>query len=213
MNVVGTQSLGERIRTRLREGVESALKGRSGFKLLPVVGNGLSRLALGNAPSWDEWIRRVLELIGEPPEMFDSLRRQGFEHPEILNYIFEKAAELARTSPGVEKNSWRWFGEQLYGLQPSNIHMALVSMAHCHIATTNYDDLLELAAFNVRRYSPQYVLKPLDSGPSVLPSPYPPNTEDLVIWKLHGSLPVPDSHGRRHPAEFEHWIEKGCYRQ
>ena len=213
MNLSRLNSLGERVRRYLSERLESVLQKRSGFKLLPIVGNGLSRLARGEAPSWDEWIRRAFVLVGEQPERFDSLKRQGFEHPEILQYIFQRAAELSKTSPGIEEDSWRWFGQKLFDLQPSNIHMALALMADRHVATTNYDDLLELAAFSVHRYSAKYVLKPLNLGPHILPSPFPPSTEDLVIWKLHGSLPIPNSDGRRNPAEFERWIREKSYEQ
>ncbi len=181
-------SLRDRIHDQLEPQIVRFLRGKPRLKLVPIVGNGITRMAGGD--SWDKWIRKVLGIVDQP-ERFDALRRKGFEHPEILNYAFEKATESHL------QEMWRQFAAQLYGLSPSNLHQAIALMADCHIATTNYDDLLERGAGD--RYNPDYVIKP----ESKLPDPYAPQPGDVVISKLHGSLPPKD--------ELEEWIKNKGY--
>ncbi|MBZ5658825.1 MAG: hypothetical protein LAO08_00315 [Acidobacteriia bacterium] len=139
--------------------------------------------------------------------MFDCFRRRGFEHPEILHFIFGKAKEEQ------EQNIWHQFAKDLYALKPSELHRALVLMADRRIATTNYDVLLELAAHDVRRYDPMYVMEPIGGSGRNPPDPYPPRGEELVILKLHGSLPPPKGDGSHTSEMVDQWIESASYRQ
>jgi SIR2-like domain len=179
-------------------------------KVLPIVGNGLSRLTFGVETSWDSWIRRALCIAGKRSELFDSLKRRGFDHPEILHHALKAAASLGADDQRIRK-IWSWFAKRLYAMETSHIHRALALMADSQIATTNYDVLLELAASDVGRYSPNHVMKPHNGNDEMLPAQYPPKDDKLIISKLHGSLPSPDIKGRLKVDRLREWINAKSY--
>lgn len=196
-------SLHARITEVLSRQLDSFLGSQSDLKLIPVIGNGLSRLAVGKGLSWDDWIRDSLVQVGEPRELFDALRRRGLEHPEILHFVFEISA-----GRGLARESWKSFAETLYSLSPSHLHNAIALMSSDQVATTNYDDLLEMAAVATKRYSPQYVV----DLPAGTPLPiYPSKMDELLIWKLHGTLPVPDISGNRGTSALQQWLDSESF--
>lgn len=72
---------------------------------------------------------------------------------------------------------------------------------------------MEAAAFDSRRYHPNYVLEPFNTPHKKPPHHFPPMNKELVIWKLHGSLPIPHSDGKLDQAEFENWLDRRGYQQ
>jgi sugar/nucleoside kinase (ribokinase family) len=167
--------------------------------LLPVVGNSLTRIAASESGganySWTQWLNDALNAGGAVATDSQMLESFGYEQPEILS--------LAMATPGGHRHGiFKFLFDQTRSLPPTPAHRALVAAAKA-IATTNYDDLIEEAAVRGKLFRKDCVID-VPGGESE------PDRIDneVLIYKLHGSLPRHDIGGRRaDEARFDGWMK------
>lgn len=161
--------------------------------LVPLVGSGMSKQASAEFPNWKELLS----------DMQDSAVSQRFitkgEAQEVKRLVgrgqYLMAAEHLRSvypTDGYRTMLERRFNPE--GILPSDVHTELLGLKPSLILTTNYDRLIEDA------YASQYHRSPTmftyDSAPTLQRAMQAGRLspgKEPIIFKLHGTIDVPDS--------------------
>lgn len=167
------------------------------LKLVPIVGNGLTALASKRPYFWSNWASDALKSVGDEAGKLNALKRHGYDLPEIFSYAFDKT----RDDAAGQRVIWKPLIKEVKKLTPTPLHYALACLAS-EVVTTNYDTLLERAAVKIRRYDPSCVFTPFGAPPELKPI----NQQVLSIFKLHGTLPIPNLDGNTSTYRFAKWL-------
>jgi len=185
-----------------------------------MAGNGLTRLALVNSPSWYQWVERLWGEI-DPAIPFDYVTMRDVSLPECINYLHKQTENDKEKQKSIYKLLWKSTEKAPIpadiNKEPHNLEMDLRFHAFCveHfkiIFTTNYDTLFERTCkklnFNVEifEFLPERVNKKpykLKFGDKQSPT--------ITLVKLHGTFPFNHITSSDIPTEkvFNTWYDDG----
>jgi hypothetical protein len=209
------------LRSRLRDQIQrelDLLTARNGdlrdaasLRLVPLVGNGLSRFALRHSKGTDLSYNEIVEQLARDVGLasLDHLRARGY----AVDEVFREAASRAHKNEGDDRirQVLRDLWDAVRDVEPAPLHRQIAHLGRAFL-TTNYDLLLELALHRVGRYRPngrwphpRMTKGSADSFRFPPPGDYPRNHPPL--YKIHGSFPdlhddgtLPDS------GEINRWL-------
>jgi len=184
------------------------------LRLVALVGNGLSRLALRHCKGTDLSYDQIVQELSMDAGLASlaHLRARGYAVDEVFR---EAASRVRRTAGGtarirrVFRDLWDAFQE----VPPAPLHLQIAQGARAFI-TTNYDLLLEQALRKNGRYNAGKWPHPRMTVDSGAQFPFPPPNgyplDEPPLYKIHGSFPdlredgaLPDS------GEINGWLDGG----
>lgn len=173
--------------------IDGDLRDATGLRLVPLVGNGLSRLALRHSKGTDLSYDEIVQELARDVKLasLHHLRAHGY----AVDEVFREAAGRAHRNGDddrirrVLRDLWITFKD----VEPSPLHRQVARLGRAFV-TTNYDLLLELALHQVDRYTPNgpWPPRPMKRGSADL-YPFPPPEKyplkNPPLYKIHGSFP------------------------
>lgn len=182
-----------------------------------LVGNGITRLALSNSPSWFQWIK---ELWGEidPQIPFEYMLMRDVSLPECINYLNKQAEDDKKKLELIFYKLWKYtelskIPNEIDKSPKKDNEIDLRFHALCvknfkYIFTTNYDTLFERTCkklgYNVVLY--EFTPMSFNRNPNFL---YygSKNANSIFLIKLHGTFPFDHIAQNRDPIDtiFRNW--------
>lgn len=180
-----------------------------------VIGNGLTRMASDLTPnasglSYSEWVNGFLINI-QPILKHDVsyLQKRGYAHAEILSYAI---AEAYKQGDEAIKKAWKTLYDRIQATEPTAIHTLLAEKCNS-LLTTNYDDLLEVAALKTARGYKAYAYdceeNKFNTHTITSNDSNTRKNSNLTIYKLHGGFGLTDGRlsRRYNGTTFENWYQ------
>ena len=190
-----------------------------------ILGNGCTRLALNNSPSWDKWIKTLWENI-DPKIPFEYMQLRDVTLPESIQYLINYTDSIGDPTDRKEKQKYiyksLWATTEQIEIDDvkSSFHEMCITSFNT-IFTTNYDTLIERICLknniSVHLYPIGYHERGVErEGVTLTPNLHKKPKSEIKLIKLHGTFPFDhlNANYSNSPQDFlfNTWWDNGHYK-
>ena len=159
-------------------------------KCILFIGSGISRKCIGNdrkpLPNWYEFLKSFIDW------QKDNQKIKENDYKEMIYLLSKKkfllvAEELLELTPTSDFNKFINQAFDPKSIVPSYLHELIAIIPFRGIITSNYDNLIEHAYFNIHKRIPKIIThKEIMEGIDIFEN-------DFFIFKIHGDIENPKS--------------------